>query len=87
MEGQVDFDNVQEDQDVYGSDGERIGGVAGISVDADTDQQILEVSTGLMSTLYIPRREVAYAVLGQPVRLAITAAEARERFAAKPNVL
>jgi PRC-barrel domain len=83
----VELEHLQGDQEVYGSEGKRIGLVAALRVDIDTGEQYLEVSAGPFRDLFIPRRAIAYAVLGKPVLLKVTHDEALQRFTHKPHMI
>ena len=80
----VDLEHLQAGQEVYGSDGEPIGNVEGLTVDLDSGEPYLQVSHHLQ-TLYVPRSAIVYAVLGQPVRLNVPRDEAMSRFDTRPN--
>jgi hypothetical protein len=82
----VDLDELQADQEIYGSDGEKLGEVGGITVDLDTGEPYLEVNASLFETLFVPRSAIDYAVLGEPVRLKVPRSEAMDRFSERPNV-
>lgn len=88
MEEQLtDFDHLQDDQEVYSSDGQMLGYVAAIDANIDTGEPYLDVATDRTPTLYVPKSCVAIAVVGKPVRLKVSAEEARERFSKRPNLI
>jgi len=83
----VNLEELQAEQEVYGSDGEYVGQIEGLNEDRETGEQYLVVAAGLLKQLYLPKHEIAYAVIGKPIRLKVPAAEAKERFTTRPNIL
>jgi sporulation protein YlmC with PRC-barrel domain len=89
----VDLHNLQADQPVYTSDGKQLGDVAGITIDLETGEPYLEVMGSVLPAVlggkhyFIPKRAIAYAVIGQPVRLKVSSEEAEEHFTVKPRVI
>ena len=89
----VDLFHLQADQGVYTSDGKKLGDVAGITIDLETDEPYLEVAGSLRprslggKAYFIPQHAIAYAALGHPVRLKISSDEAEERYVEKPTAI
>jgi len=87
----VHLDELQGSTDVFGSNGEKVGQVHGIATEQGTGARFLEVRTGFGGIggedLWIPEEAIAFAVMGEPVRLKVTHDVARERYVTKPGVL
>jgi hypothetical protein len=83
----INLDDLQTNQEVFGSDGEKIGYVEGIFEDIETGQRYLEASSRVLHNYYIPEDEIRYAVMGRPVILKVTHDEVKERFRHRPKAV
>jgi len=89
---QVHLDDLQGDQEIYGSDGERIGMVGGILTDPATGVRYLQVDRGVFrdligDALYVPEAAMEQAELGKPVVLKVSKQEAEARYIFRPGDL
>lgn len=93
------LEDVQGDMVVFGSDGEKVGMVGGISY-TETGQtsiahpspgiapdRYLQVRRAFATDLYVPEADIEEVELGQGVTLFATADEANQRYADRPAVL
>lgn len=97
MKGRLE--DVQGDMVVFGSDGEKVGTVGGISFTETGETHIahptpaisptryLQVRRGLATDLYVPEGDIQAVELGQGVVLDVTAKEATQRYSSRPNIL
>ena len=83
----VNLDDLQADQQVYTSDGRRLGYVEGILDDVETGERFLEVSTRVLHNYYVPESAIKNAVIGRPVLLNVSHDEAVERFRNRPKAV
>ena len=88
----VQLDQLQGDQEIYGSDGERIGIVGGIWTDPATGMRYLQVDRGVFldligDQLYVPEEALERAELGKPVILKVSKQEAEARYLVRPDDL
>ena len=88
----VDLDSLQGDQEIYGSDGERVGIVGGLWTDPATGVRYLQVDRGLFpdligDQLYVPEGAIRQAELGKPVTLKVSKHDAEARFIERPDDL
>lgn len=87
----VHLDDLQGEQEVFGSDGEKIGNVGGIRTDPATGTRYLQVSRGLLDLigdeLYVPEEALERAELGKPVILKVSKQEAEARYLERPGDL
>jgi hypothetical protein len=82
----VILDDLQADQEVYGSDGDKIGNVEGILEDVETAERYLQVST-LLHSYYVPEHLIRYAVMGRPVILKIPHDEVKQHHHSRPKAV
>jgi hypothetical protein len=88
----VNLDTLQGDQEIYGSDGERIGIVGGIWTDPATGMRYLQVDRGVFldligDALYVPEDALEQAELGKPVILKVSKQDAEARYVYRPDDL
>lgn len=89
---QVNLDSLQGDQQIYGSDGERLGNVGGIWTDPATGVRYLQVDRGFLpdligDQLYVPESAIRQAEMGKPVVLKVSRQEAEDQYIFRPGDL
>lgn len=86
------LDEVQGDQEIYGSDGKPIGRVGGMLTDPATGVRYLKVDRGAFlelmgDDLYVPEDAIAKAQLGKSIVLKDSTPDAIARYVFRPGDL
>jgi hypothetical protein len=82
----VNLDELQADQEIFGSDGEKIGNVGGLFADPAGGKRYLKVDR-LGIDLYVPEDVIVEAELGKPILLKVPKDEAVEQYVNRPGDL